>query len=325
MSAHGQPLPAPPDLHETPLRVPPWLVGVYRLADPKITLASAASLFLGAAGAAHEGPLSWPWLLVTLFGIFCLEAAKNASGEIYDFDSGADQAVEEADRSPFSGGKRVLVDGLLSRGQAATVAAVFYAAGILSGAGIVLFREPRVFWVGLLGVLLAFFYHAPPLRLAYRGLGELAVALCYGPLIALGTFLVQRHALSSFVLYASLPLGLLIAGFLWVNEFPDYRADASAGKRTLVVRLGRRAASRVFAVLVALSFAAVIALPFLGLPPTVWLGLLGLPHGVAAARRVLRWPEETPKLVPAQAHTLVSFLLLSVGLGFGLLLVRLAR
>ena len=89
---------------------------------------------------------------------------------------------------------------------------------------------------------MAYQYHAPPLKLSYRGFGELAVALCYGPLIALGTYLVQVREVSPGLTLAALPLGLLIAGFLWVNEFPDYAADKSAGKKTLVVRLGRERA-----------------------------------------------------------------------------------
>ena len=85
--------------------------GFWRLADPKISLASFAGLFLGACVAAREGGLSWGWLWPSVFGIFCIEVAKNASGEIVDFESGTDRAVLPEDRSPFSGGKRVLVDG----------------------------------------------------------------------------------------------------------------------------------------------------------------------------------------------------------------------
>src|SRR6185436_19944998 len=114
--------------------------GVWRLADPKITLASVASLFLGTAAAAARGPLDWGWLLATVLGIFLLEVAKNASGEVFDFDSGADVAVAPADRSPFSGGKRVLVDALLTRRQTWTVAAAAYGLGILLGLVIALAR-----------------------------------------------------------------------------------------------------------------------------------------------------------------------------------------
>ena len=145
----------------------------------------------------HAGPIAWGWLALTVLGVFAVEAAKNASGEIFDWDSGTDAAVTDAERSPFSGGKRVLVDGLMTRRQTAIMAAAFYAIGIAAGLAIVLGREPRVIWLGMIGVGLAYFYHAPPLALAYRGLGELAVALAYGPVIAVGTFLVQRQTVDA--------------------------------------------------------------------------------------------------------------------------------
>ena len=105
-----------------------FAAGVWRVADPKITLASVASMLVGAAAAAWQGGIAWGWLLLTVLGVFCVEAAKNASGEIFDWDSGADQAVREDERSPFSGGKRVIVDGLLTRAQTAIVAIQAYGA-----------------------------------------------------------------------------------------------------------------------------------------------------------------------------------------------------
>jgi 1,4-dihydroxy-2-naphthoate octaprenyltransferase len=297
--------------------------GVWRVADPKITLASVASMIVGACAAAFDGPIQWGWLAVTVAGIFCVEAAKNASGEIFDWDSGTDQEVADDERSPFSGGKRVIVDGLMSRRQTATVAALFYTGAIAAGLAIVLLREPAVLWLGMVGVGLAFFYHAPPLRLAYRGLGELAVAVAYGPVIATGTYLVQRGTIGDEVLLASVPLGLAVGAFLWINEFPDARADELAGKRTLVVRLGRPAAARMFAVIVGAAYAGVALLPLAGLPMTLWLGLAGLPLAISAAGRLRRNPEVTRAIIGAQGKTLLSFVLMAVGLGAGFVVAAL--
>ena len=296
--------------------------GVWRLADPKITLASMASIVLGASAAAHDGPLAWGWLAATAIGIFFLEAAKNASGELIDFASGTDQAVATEDRSPFSGGKRVLVEGLLSPAETASVAWVGYSLGIAMGLLIVVFRAPAVLWFGVIGVALAFFYHGAPLRLSYRGLGEIAVGVCYGPLIGCGTYLVQRGRVSPEVLLLTAPLGILVAAFLWINEFPDYQADRGAGKRTLVVRLGRATASSAFAWLVGIAFASLLMLPLAGLPRAVWLGEAGLPFAVAAALRLRADPDRTSRLISAQVWTLLCFLLYAVGAGAGLLLSR---
>lgn len=294
--------------------------GVWRLFDPKITLASAASMFLGTSAAAGRGPVAWEWLALTVLGIFFVEVAKNASGEIFDFDAGADQAVAPEDRSPFSGGKRVLVDGLLSRGQTAAVAATCYLMAGLIGLGIVLGRDRRVLWLGAIGVACAYFYHAAPVRLAYRGWGELTVAGCYGPLIACGTCLVQRGVVGWDLVWLSVALGLLVSAFLLINEFPDYRADRSAGKRTLVVRLGPELASLLFTLVLAAAFTMVLVAPAAGLPRAVWLGLSGAPFALAAAARLGATPRFTAHIVPAQAWTLASFLAMAVGCGVGLLM-----
>lgn len=298
------------------------LQGIWRVADPKITLASAASLLVGTAAAAHDGPIAWGWLALTVLGIFFLEAAKNSSGELVDWDTGDDQAIAPSDRSPFSGGKRVLVDGLMTRGQAAAMALGFYLLGTGAGFAIVWVREPSVIWLGMAGVWIAFFYHAPPVRLSYRGLGEAGVALAYGPLIAAGTYLVQRGNLRSPALLPALPVGLLIAAFLVINEFPDHDADRLAGKRTLVVRLGKTAAADFFAGMLIAAYALLFALPLLGAPLGVLGGAIGVPLAVRAALRLREAPGVTPRIVPAQAWTLLSFVLCAVGVAAGLLLFR---
>jgi 1,4-dihydroxy-2-naphthoate octaprenyltransferase len=292
--------------------------GVWRLADPKISLASFSSLFLGTALAARDGDLSIAWLAVTVAGIFALEIAKNASGEIYDF--AADSAVKAEERTPFSGGKRVLVDGLLTRRETAAIAAIGYVVAVACGMAIVLWREPAVLGLGVLGVACAYFYNAPPVRLSYRGLGEIVVGICYGPLIACGTYLVQRGTITPSVAVLSLSLGLLITAFLWVNEMPDRRADESAGKRTLVVRLGARRATAVFGGILAAAFALLFALPLAGLPLGLALGVIAAVPAFFSVRDLKRQVRTSRTLAPTQRLALVTFLLFAVGSGAGALL-----
>lgn len=294
--------------------------GLWRLADPKISLASFAALLVGASAAATAGPIHWGWFALTVLGIFAIEVAKNASGELVDFASGVDQAVAAEDRSPFSGGKRVLVEGLLTRAETRAIAGFGYGLGIAAGL-LLARREPGIVPLGIAGVALAFFYHAAPFRLAYRGLGELAVAAAYGPLLCAGTYLVQRGVLAAPVLWLSLPLGLFIGAFLWINEFPDYRADQAAGKRTLVVRLGRPAASRAFAGIVSGASLLAVVLPFTVVPRGALLGAVAAVPALGAARRLLAAPEETRRIVPAQARTLLAFVLYALGVAVGLVLL----
>lgn len=295
-----------------------FFAGFWRLADPKITLASMASIFLGACLAAAHGEIHLGWLGMTIVGFFAIEVAKNASGDIYDYET--DIAVAAEDRTDFSGGKRVLVDGLLSRSQTWAIAIAFYALGIGIGIGIVVFREPLAIWPGVIGLLLAWSYNGPPASFAYRGLGELDVAICYGPLICISTYLIQLGDVPGDVVLVSIPLGILIAAFLWINEFPDYEADRKVQKRNLIVRLGRYRASRLLPVIQGSAFLIVALLPLVGLPRNIWLGGVALIPATWVAVRTWRDPEQCYRHAPVSGGALVTFLLLSLGMGAGVLI-----
>ncbi len=290
------------------------------LADPKISLASFASIFLGACAAATAGDMDYGWLTITVLGIFAIEVAKNASGEIFDFNSGNDQAVRAEDRTPFSGGKRVLVDSILTKRQTWGISISSYVVASLAGLSIVIWREPSVLWLGMFGVAIAFFYHAPPIKLSYRGLGELAVAISYGPLICMGTYLVQRGFVTVEIFIASSLLGLLIGSFLIINEFPDFYADQLAQKNNLVVQLGRKRASRIFAGIMVVVFLALFTLPFFGFPTAVWLGFISALPAYSAAKKLILNPETISQIIPAQINTLLTFVLFAFTTGIGLLL-----
>ncbi len=294
--------------------------GVWRLADPKISITSVAAMLVGVAPAIRSDQVSPAWLVVTALSLFCMEVAKNAWGDVIDYDSGTDLAVRPENRTTFSGGKRVIVDKLLTRRQTWAVAALFGGAGLVLGAVIVVWREPLALLIGVIGTVLAWSYHGPPLKLAYRGLGELDVAVCYGPLIVLGTYLVQTHALSWPVFWLSIPLGLLIAAFLWVNEFPDYEADVGAGKRNMVARLGRQAASRVLPWIYAVAFALMAGLPWLAaVPRLAWLGFLALPFAALVCWHVWRQPEDFYRSKPVQPMALAAFNAYAIGVAAGVI------
>lgn len=95
--------------------------------------------------------------------------------------------------------------------------------------------------LAIAGFLTGAFYTSPPFKWAYRGLGEILISLTYGPLITFGSCYVQLpNAPLGPTLLSSLISGLLITAVIWINEFPDYYADRKAGKRNLVVRIGRK-------------------------------------------------------------------------------------
>src|SRR5439155_9959866 len=110
----------------------------------------------------------------------------------------------------------------------------------------------------LLGGLAAIFYVAPPIRWAYRGLGELVIELSYGPWMVLGSVYLYTGAVSWGALWASLVPGFIIMALAVVNSIPDFHQDRLVGKRNLVVRVGRR---RAVALYVGLAGAGLLVIP----------------------------------------------------------------
>lgn len=295
--------------------------GLWRLADPKISITSAAAMMIGAPVVARDAQLDWTWLLITGLALFCMEVAKNASGDIFDYDCGTDLAVKPEDRTNFSGGKRVLVDRLLTRRQTWLIAFFFGVTGVVLGLGIILFQAPMAIWIGAVGLVLGWSYHGPPLQLAYKGFGELDVVLCYGPIVSLSTYVVQTNSYSLDVFWLSLPLGLFITAFLWVNEFPDYDADKGCGKNNLVVTLGKERAARLLPLIYLGACALLLLLPFVSnLPKTVWLGLIAAPPALLACHWTLGNPLTFYREKPVQPLALIAFVLYSIGACAGVLL-----
>ncbi len=299
------------------------LRGLIQLADPKIWVASTVPMFVGAAlSYADTGAFAPGWFLLTLAGIYAVEAGKNAANEVVDWRSGADRFVAPEDRTPFSGGKKTITTGLLTEKEAAAMAAASFALAGLIGLPIGLFGTYHAFWIAALGGFLAIAYSVRPFRLCYRGLGELAVGVTFGPLLMLGTYVVQTQRLSSRPLVVGIPLGILIATVLWINEFPDYEADRRADKRNLVVRIGRARARVVYVAMMAAAEASVLGVAVCLRNPWLLLGLAGSLEAYRASRVCLIAYDATQELIPANAGTVKTYLLTGLGLVLGSLMGR---
>ena len=176
-----------------------------------------------------------------------------------------------------------------------------------------------IFAFALAGGLAAIFYVAPPIRWAYRGLGETVIALSYGPWMVLGSFYLHTGTLSWGALWASLVPGLLIMALAVVNAIPDYHQDRLVGKRNLVVRLGRKRGVRLYVALAAAGLTVAAIGVAAGVFPVACLAaLLAAPLLVQSARVGVRTYESPRQFVPAIRAVVTCYLaavaLFSIGL-----------
>jgi 1,4-dihydroxy-2-naphthoate octaprenyltransferase len=201
--------------------------------------ATIVPVVLGIAIAARQGSFDLVSAILTVIGAAFVQLGLNVANDVFDSVQGADEA--NVTPTQFSGGSRVIQYGLVSLRQMAGLATAFYVgAGVIGLVLLALRGSPTLLVIGVVGFVVSIGYTAPPLKFVYRGLGEIAVAVGFGPLMLLGAYVVQtRGALSWEPFVASLPVALLVMLILYVNEIPDRRGDARAGKRTLPVRLSK--------------------------------------------------------------------------------------
>ena len=253
---------------------------------------------LGVAVAALHGEWHWWLAILTLVAAACVHLGLNVANDVFDTMSGADEA--NVTPTQFSGGSRVILYGLLSLRQMVLLMVGFYAVAIAIGLFLAAYTAFwPVFWIGVAGVFVSLFYTAPPFRFVHRGLGELMVALGFGPIMTLGAYYVQAQRWSWEALYVSLPVGILIALVLYVNEVPDRPGDGSAGKRTLPVRLSKDTVIAAYVAGVAAAFGLIAGGAIAGViaRPTL-LALLAIPLS-AQVYRGLRDHYESPyQLMP---------------------------
>jgi 1,4-dihydroxy-2-naphthoate octaprenyltransferase len=247
--------------------------------------ATIVPVVLGIAIAARHGSFDLLTAVLTVIGASLVQLGLNVANDVFDTAQGADDA--NLTPTKFSGGSRVIQYGLVSFRQMAGIATVFYVGAGLIGLLLLALRgSPALLIIGVVGFIVSIGYTAPPLKFVYRGLGEIAVAIGFGPLMLLGAYVVQtRGALSWEPFVASLPIALLVALILYVNEIPDRRGDARAGKRTLPVRLSKPTVIAIYQVAAVAAYAIVVIGVVVGqLPIPALLALLSAPLALQVSR-----------------------------------------
>ena len=259
-----------------------------RLTRPLFLLGGALLYALGAVFAWRQGaPISPPAYLLGQALVTAIQLMTHYANEYYDQES---DRLNAAGRTWFSGGSGVLVEGFLSPvvAQRAGYLMGVLALVLLITAGL---RSPLLFGLGLLSLLTAWFYSAPPLTLARSGWGELSASLVVALLVPIVSYTQQTGSwVDPRLLWACLPLVLIHWSMLIAFQIPDITADRRAGKRTLSVRLGARRAIQLHNLILILAGLTALAIGLMGSPAVrfAWLALPLAVWQMAAAPAYLR-------------------------------------
>jgi 1,4-dihydroxy-2-naphthoate polyprenyltransferase len=278
--------------------------------------ATFVPVILGIAIAARTATLDVLGAVLTLAAAAFVHFGLNVANDVFDTIQGADDA--NATPTKFSGGSRVIQNALMSvRGMSLLAVACYGIATALGIAILALRGSPALIAIIVLGLFISLAYTMPPFKLVYRGLGEIATFFGFGPVMLLGAYAVQTGgALSLEAFVASIPVGLLVAMILYVNEIPDRAGDAKVGKRTLPVRWTKAGTIRGFDVSAWGSILVTVAGVAAGiLPIPALLVVLAAPLVLTIHRGLVRFYDQPFAMMDAMAvnirlHLVVGLLLL---------------
>ena len=256
----------------------PWLLA----ARPATLWAAAAPVAVGAGLARGEGAFRVDAFLVALAAAVLINVGANFANDASDARRGADGPER-------LGPTRAVASGLISpRAMWAGVAIVF---ALASAGGIYLtvIAGWPVLAIGVAALAAALAYTGGPCPYGYLGLGEAAVFVFFGLAATVGSRFVHDGTAPAAAWLLAVPVGLMVTAILVANNVRDVDTDRAAGKRTLAVVLGRQGGRRLYAALVAGTFAALALEAALGAVPRLCLlGLLAAPPAVPVTAAVLR-------------------------------------
>jgi len=260
------------------MKLKPYLAGWWQLSRVPFLSVGMLPLILGFV-------LAWRWGYRGPLGLYLLSSITVVLilwmtyylGEWNDL--GGDRINHRFNR--FSGGSRVLVNGVLSPRVSLFLGYGCLVAAILVGLFLYLRYKtgPWTLLLGGIGIFSGFFYSNKPFRLSYRGVGEIFIGFCYGWLpIATGFYLFSGF-FNQEILPLSIPVGLSVFNVILINEFPDEEADRRINKKNLVVRFGKERIAEIylgFSILIGLFFIRIMLLFGHG-PSWLFVVLSGIP------------------------------------------------
>lgn len=212
-----------------------WLTGA-RLRTLPLAI---TPVLLGAASAQISGRLNWLMTALAAAVALLLQIGVNYANDYSDGIRGTD--------AKRVGPTRITASGLV-RPKAVKIAA-FVSFGLAGLAGLAITVITQYWWfiaIGAVCILAAWYYTGGKHPYGYAGLGELAVFVFFGLVATLGTSFIQENTFNPIALVFGINSGLFASAVLMVNNIRDIDTDKVAGKRTLAVKVGKRAAKALY-------------------------------------------------------------------------------
>lgn len=204
--------------------------------------------------------------ILGVFAVILIMLSTYHAGEYFDYRE--DEISHRSYHSNFSGGSGVIQEGKLPRAVPFWTSIISFIIAGFIGLTLQFYFKTGTFTLllGCLGAFPGFFYSTKPIRLVERGFGEVFIGFCYGWLPVASAYYIQTATINPIIHWLFIPIGLTIFNVILLNEFSDYEADMSAGKRNLLNRTGKNTGMIIYVVFSLLASAVMLSLPLWGVP-----------------------------------------------------------
>jgi 1,4-dihydroxy-2-naphthoate octaprenyltransferase len=240
---------------------------------------------------------------LVMVGALLTHASVNAFNNYFDYRSKID---EKTPKTPFSGGVDTLVKGMMKPSQALTVSLFCLICAALIGLYFLAHLFSVLLPLVVYGAVIIVLY--TPVLSRVHALSEIVAGSGFG-FMGLGVYATQAGVIDAPGIAILVPITILVALLLFLNEFPDAEVDKVAGRRHIVVLLGKRGSAWLYIAGQAATYASIILAVAVGAAPTpVLVSLLSLPIAYKAARITLKNYNQTLELVPALGSNVIFIL-----------------
>ena len=279
---------------------------------------SLASIFAGSLLAYSLQVFQWEILLFASLTTIFLQILSNLANDYGD-------TVNGADHQDRTGPIRAVQSGLISLPEMKKAMYLFGTLSLISGLILLYFAVPNwtLFFVflglGLASIWAAVSYTSGSNPYGYIGLGDISVFLFFGLLGVIGTFFLHSTDFNSSVIWIGLSLGFFSTTVLNINNIRDIESDFQAGKKSIPVRIGRKAANIYNWTLILGGYATLIIYIMITLYWGAALGFLALPLMLKVGVNVSKGKtseEIDPNLKMMSLSTLLWVILFGIGLLF---------
>ncbi|MDS9472948.1 1,4-dihydroxy-2-naphthoate polyprenyltransferase [Sporosarcina pasteurii] len=286
----------------------------WQLTRPHTLTAAFAPVFLGTMIALTygNGPLHIPLFLALLIASILIQMATNMFNEYYDFKRGLD--TEES----IGIGGAIVRNGVKPK-TVLNLAFLLYGISVLIGIYICIQTSWLLAVVGIVSMLIGYYYTGGPYPIAYTPFGELVSGVVMGMLLILIAFYIQTGTVTGHAILLSIPSMLLVAAIMMSNNIRDLEGDKRSGRKTLAILVGRANAITILMLFFLISYVWIIGLVLFG-QLTFWaiLVLLSVRKPIKAITTFRKYTQPL-QVMPAMKETAVTNTVFGLLLGIGIL------